>query len=123
MRFVQANVVQAMRHHLSFAVAGKVMIPYRKGFSGVKFAAPVKIAEHLFLLGIHGEYRLARRKIPGLERRDVFKLRVTLGMLFERFLFLRLTTDEAVLFQELTNNPTADLYTCRADPFRKFRLS
>jgi hypothetical protein len=59
------------------------VIQHFDGFLDVKFAVAVKIAEHLFLLGVHREHELARRKILGLERSDIFEWWITLRRLLE----------------------------------------
>ena len=98
------------------------MIQHLNGFFGVKFAVTVKIANQLFFLGIHGNYGLTCSEIPALELSDVFKLRIAFRMLFERFLFLRLTTDKAMLFQELTNNSTTHFEAGSIESTGYFRL-
>lgn len=123
MGFVQTDVVQAMRYDFAFAIAGKVMIQHGQGLSGVKRAVPVKIAEHLFLLGVHGEYGLTSRQVRGLERCDVFKLRVALRVLLERRLLLRLTANKAMLLQQLANNPATDRGSRRANAPGNLRLA
>jgi len=121
--FVQAGVVQAMRHDFAFAIAGEIVIPHGQRLPCVEFAVAVKIAEHLFLLGIHGEHRLSGGEVRGLQCRDVFKLGIALGMLFERFLLLRLPTNKAVLLQQLTNNPATHPRARRTDAPGYFRLA
>ena len=80
---VPTYVVQTMGPPLPVAVAGEIVIQHFDGFPDVKLAVAVKIAEHFFLLGIHGEHGLACRKILGFERSDIFELWITFRRLLE----------------------------------------
>jgi len=75
------------------------MVQYLNDFSRIKFSLAIEVAYHFFLLRIHADHRLLPCEILRLEFGDVFKLRVAVWMLLERFLFLSLPSDKLVLLQ------------------------
>jgi hypothetical protein len=83
MRFVSVNIIDAMRNHFAFGVAGKIMIEHFDGFPRIQLSMPIEIAQQLLFLGVDANHRLPHFQILRFQFADALELRVAIRILFE----------------------------------------
>ena len=83
---------------------------------GVGLAFPSNVADAFFLLGVNADHRVARPEVGRLDRGDVLKLRVPVGMRPRAFLLAHAALPQAVFPHELAHRRPAGRRSIAALP-------
>ena len=99
-----------MRDDFSTRSAGEIVIVHNRWLDAVRYAVAIKTPEQFLLFRVDADHGASRIEVLLLELGDLFELRIAVGVLSHRTLFLRFATTVS-LFPQQTRH---DVFTDRS---------
>jgi hypothetical protein len=116
---VPRDVIDAVRDQLALACAGEVMVEGLDGLLREGHAGTMEITEQFLLLRVNADHGIARRCVLLPQLRDVFELRIAIGMMAHRLLLASRATTDSHLFEQPPNHPSTGRRAPRDEPPRE----